>query len=179
MSNDIIELTGSQSGPTSLILAGVHGDEVCGVEAFNRLLPGLRIERGRVWCIYANPRAIAASVRFTEANLNRMFKDTAALTAAERASYEYDRAQVLKSYFSQADALLDLHASYTPVSRRFVICEPNAAGIFEYLPADLVVSGFDAIEPGGTDYYMNRIGKTGICLECGYLGDPQSTDIAE
>jgi predicted deacylase len=47
------------------------------------------------------------------------------------------------------------------------------------LPVDLVVSGFDKIEPGGTDYYMNRVGKIGICVECGYLDDPSSTEIAK
>jgi predicted deacylase len=108
-----------------------------------------------------------------------MFKPAELLSAADKASYEYERAEYLKTYLDQAETLLDIHASYTPESRRFVICEPNAADIVKYLPVDLVVSGFDQVEPGGTDYYMNSRGKIGICIECGYLGDPASVQVAE
>jgi predicted deacylase len=72
-----------------------------------------------------------------------------------------------------------VHASYVPDSKSFIICEDNAKDITQYLPAALMVSGFDAVEPGGTDYCMNAIGKIGICLECGYLGDAKSTRTAE
>lgn len=179
MFEEIVCLTGQEAGPKSIILAGVHGDETCGIEAFKKTLPDLKIERGQVLFAYGNPRAIEANKRFTEANLNRMFKNDNLLSEVEKTSYEYKRAQVLKSYLEQADALLDIHASFTPNSRPFIICEANAGGIIEYLPVDLIVSGFDEVEPGGTDYYMNSVGKIGICLECGYLGDPQATHIAE
>ena len=75
--------------------------------------------------------------------------------------------------------LLDIHASFTPNSRPFIICEENANGVIEYMPVNLIISGFDKVEPGGTDYYMNSIGKIGICVECGYLGNPESAEIAE
>ena len=74
---------------------------------------------------------------------------------------------------------MDVHASRTRRSRRFVISEPSAEGIATFLPFDLVVSGLDRVQAGGTDYYMNKKGKIGICVECGYLGDPRSTGIAE
>ncbi len=77
------------------------------------------------------------------------------------------------------DVLLDIHASFTPESRRFVICEENAKKISDFPPFDLIVSGFDVVEPGGTDYYLNKIGKIGICVECGYLDDPESINVAE
>ncbi len=176
--DEMIQLEGEEDGPTSVVLVGVHGDEVCGVRALDALLPVLKIEKGTVWFGYGNPRAIERGVRYTEQNLNRMFKDDAALSLKERMSYEYDRAQYLKEYLDRAGALLDVHASFTPDSKPFLICEPNATGIAECLPVDMVVSGFDAIQPGGTDYYMNKIGKTGICIECGYLGDPASTQRA-
>ncbi len=177
--DDAIEKVGTIAGPQSVIIAGVHGDEVCGVSAFKELLPTLSIERGTVTFLYGNPRAIAANTRLTETNLNRMFKPDTELTASERASYEYGRSRYIKTYLDKAEALLDVHASFTPESRRFAICEPKANGIAQYLPVDLVVSGFDALEPGGTDGYMERAGKIGLCIECGYLGDPFSTEIAK
>lgn len=179
MTQDVIELRGTEDGPTSMVLVGVHGDERCGIEALEALLPTLRIRSGQVFLAYGNPRAIEKNTRFTDANLNRMFKPQEALTRADLESYEYERAGFLKSYLNRADALLDVHASFTPESRRFIISEPNAASLYQYLPFQLVVSGFDQVEPGGTDYYMNRRGKAGICVECGYLGDPLSKEVAK
>ncbi|HLC70311.1 MAG TPA: hypothetical protein VJH75_04720, partial [Patescibacteria group bacterium] len=34
--------------------------------------------------------------------------------------------------------------------------------------------GWDSIEPGGTDYFMNTRGERGICVECGYNLDPEA-----
>ncbi len=179
MSKEITQIIGKKKGPTSIILAGIHGDEKCGVKALEKILPNLKIERGRVFFGYGNPSAIKANKRFIEANLNRMFKSNDLLSKDDTKSYEYQRAQFLKSYLNQTDALLDIHASFTPNSKPFVICEANARGIIEYLPINLIVSGFDKVEPGGTDYYMNSINKIGVCVECGYLNNPESIKTAE
>lgn len=179
MFEEIIQLIGKENGSTSITLVGVHGDEKCGVEALRKVLSSLEIERGRVLFGYGNPRAIEANQRFIDANLNRMFKTDNSLSKSEKQSYEYERAQFLKSYLNQADALLDIHASRTPNSKPFIICEANAKEIVNYLPVNLIVSGFDKVQPGGADYYMNSMDKIGICIECGYFGDSQSTQIAE
>jgi len=179
MREEIFQITSSQAGPTSIILAGVHGDEICGVKAVEKILPNIKINSGKVFWGYGNPRAIAVTKRFTEANLNRMFVDDNQLSTVDKNSYEYQRANFLKPYLDQAEALLDLHASSVPDSRPFAICENNAKELVRFLPIDLIVSGFDEVEPGGTDYYMNKNGKIGICLECGYLDDTRSLDRAE
>lgn len=175
----VIGIKGENERPTSIILAGVHGDEACGVKIFKEILPTLKIEKGRVLFAYGNPRAIKVNKRFVETNLNRMFKSGDLISKKDKRSYEYKRAQFLKNYLNQADALLDIHASFTSNTKPFVICETNAKDILGYLPFDFIVSGFDQVEPGGADYYMNKIGKIGICIECGYLGDIQSERIAE
>ena len=175
---DFVQLVGDKEGPVSVIIAGVHGDEKCGVIALGKLLPGLRIERGRVWFGYGNIGAIKANKRFVSCNLNRMFKNSNLFSGEEKKSYEYKRAQFIKKYLDCADALLDVHASFTPNSKPFVICEKNAKEIVKYLPVSLVVSGFDKVEPGSTDGYMNDIGKIGICMECGYLGDVKAVKMA-
>jgi succinylglutamate desuccinylase len=179
MTYEFVELSGKKNGPTSVVLGGVHGDERCGVDALKKNISNLQIDRGRVILGYGNPRSIENDVRFVDADLNRMFKQDDQLTGVEKRSYEYGRAQFLKTYLNKADALIDIHASITPDSTPFVICEPNAHPTAQFLPAELIVSGFDAIEPGGTDYYMNSIGKTGICIECGYRENPLSLKIAE
>lgn len=175
---DFIEIIGNEPGPTSVILAGVHGDERGGIDAFKKILSTLAIEKGKVFLGYGNPRAILVNKRFTEQNLNRMFKEEISLSEGEKQSYEYERAQYIKQYLNQADALLDLHSSYVPNSKPFIICEPKAYNIVEFLKPNIVVSGFDKIQPGGTDYYMNKKGGIGICVECGYLSDVESVSIA-
>ncbi|HEX3095917.1 MAG TPA: succinylglutamate desuccinylase/aspartoacylase family protein [Patescibacteria group bacterium] len=178
MEESIIEIKGEQNGPTSIILAGVHGNETCGIEAFEKILPTLKITKGKVIFAYGNPKAIKLKVRFTEANLNRMFKESSLLSATEKVSYEYGRAQELKTYFDQAENLLDIHASNTPKSKPFIICENSADTIAKYFPIELIVNGFDKLEPGGTEYYMNQNGKVGLGIECGYIKDPESLSIA-
>lgn len=177
MFDEFVTIKGQVPGPRSVVLAGVHGDEHCGIEAFKELLPSLEIERGEVVFVYGNPRALEKGVRYTEANLNRMFYDEG-VSEKEKSSYEYARAQFLKKYLDAADALLDIHSTSVPNSRRFVICEKNAERIVSYLPVPLVVSGFDNVEPGGTDYYMNINGKVGLCLEVGSHDDPEGVRIA-
>ncbi len=134
----------------------------------------LKVNRGRVLLVFGNPNAVASGKRKTEQNLNRMFKKRHLLTKAERLSYEGLRATYLKSFLDQADALLDVHASETKKTTPFVICERNGFGIAKHLPFGLMVSGFDKVSPGGTDEYMNRKGKLGLCVECGYIKDPKA-----
>lgn len=179
MYEDVIELVGTEEGPTSMVLIGVHGNERCGIDAITELLPTLKIKRGRVLIAYGNPKAIERNIRYAEANLNRLFKSDEILSEQEKGSYEYSRAQFLKKYLNQADFLLDTHASLTPNSQRFVICEDNAQNITKHLPVSLIVSGFDEVEPGGTDYYMNQQDKIGICIECGYFDDVSSKEVAK
>jgi succinylglutamate desuccinylase len=150
----IIEIVGQTDGPTSIILVGVHGDEICGPIALSKILPSLKIERGRVLFGYGNPKAIKARVRYFETNLNRMFKPEKTLSARELDSYEYNRAKFLKKYLDQADALLDIHSSSNPNSQSFIICEENAKD-------------------------MNKQGKIGICIECGNSNDPKAISLAE
>lgn len=179
MFEEITQIKGIIDGPTSIILAGVHGDEKCGVEAFKKIVPSLKIENGRVFFIYGNPRAIEKGIRMTNTNLNRMFKNDEILSKEEKEGYEYSRAQFLKKYLDQSEVLLDIHSSSNPNSKPFAICEENSKGIVEYLPIDITVSGFDNVEPGGTDYYMNSAGKIGICIECGFNDDPMAIQKAE
>lgn len=175
----IITLRGAKPGKTSVVLAGVHGNEVSGIMAFNSIIPQLSIMNGAVTFIFGNPKAIASRTRFVEQNLNRLFKPKSQLSAEEVSSYEYGRAELIKEHLNSADTLLDIHNSFTPKSEPFVICENNASAIAKILPVNKMVSGFDEVEPGGTDYYMNTLGKQGLCLECGYFDDETSHKIAE
>jgi succinylglutamate desuccinylase len=131
--------------------------------------------------LLGNPRAIAKNVRYTEENLNRMFKiDIEDYSEKEKSSYEYHRAQFLKTFFDEADALLDIHSTKN-ASQPFVFAERNADHLTDFFPKEIVriVYGIDAIEPGGTDGYMYRHNKIGICIECGQHESKDANFIAQ
>lgn len=177
--NGYLMKKGREDGPTSLIIAGNHGNEACGIKAFEKILPTLVIEKGTVFFVLGNPEAITQNKRFTEANLNRMFRKASTYTAKIKKTYEYKRAQFIKMIMKQADVSLDIHST-TNKSTPFIICEKNAKNIVEHFPKQFTktVSGFGDIEPGATDDYMNFQGKIGICVECGQHNDPKAEKVA-
>lgn len=73
----IASIRGSLSGPTLLILGGIHGNEPAGVLAANRVL--LRIQersadlRGEVVLLRGNTRALERKVRYLDGDLNRQW----------------------------------------------------------------------------------------------------------
>lgn len=177
----VATLSGPEPGPSVVIMGSVHGDEPCGPAAFERILPTLRLKRGTATFVIGNPRALAAGKRFTEANLNRMFREDALLSPEKRASYEYARSRELMPLLSGADALLDIHSSESAAADPFIVCGERSRAIAERMPFPIISWNWDAanVEPGGTDDFMERSGKIGICIECGYDEDPSSADKAE
>lgn len=177
----IVKLIGEKSsdGPISVIMAGIHGNEICGMQAFKEVLPNLKIDYGLVHFVLGNPKAIQKKVRFLDLNLNRMFKSVENYSTEEKKTYEFRKAQELKKILQNAGALLDIHSSNSESSQPFIIAERNADLIVKNLPVKTIVNGFDIVEPGGTDSYMNSIGKVGICIECGSTSSPDSIEIAK
>ncbi len=175
--DDIKKIETKKEGVSSVILAGVHGNEIAPVKILEKTLQELSIENGTLYYGYGNPKAIYENKRYIDDNLNRLFYD-GNISEKTLNAYEFGRMQLLKKYFDKSDILLDLHTSSIKNSMPFIICEPNAYEIIKYIPVEYVVSGFDKHEPGGTDYYMNKSKKIGICVECGYLDSAESENIA-
>lgn len=165
-------------GPTVLVLGGVHGDERGGIKLVRDLLSGKNIPaitKGKLIAALGNLAAIAADKRCLEHNMNRAFINAPDIACA---CVECSRAKELTTLLDEADILLDLHASFTPGTQPFLICERNALPYVGAMDMPNVCFGFDAVQPGGTDYYANRIGKVGICVECGYLSEKAGVSIA-
>lgn len=173
----VIKKIGNKPGKTTVILAGVHGNETCGIKAFNKIIPKLKIEFGKVIFIYANLKAIKQNKRFIEKNLNRCFFKSQPTEIKE--SLEGETAKEIIPYLNSTDMMLDLHASFTKDSIPFVICgEKNLkdANIFN---ADIVTYNWDLFESGSTDYYMNLKNKPAFCFECGYIKDKKCIETAK
>lgn len=88
-----------------LVLGGTHGDERLGVQLVSLLkknpIPGID-------AMIANPRAVAANIRYTESDLNRSFGNLFPGT------YETKRAKRLITISKRYDVVLDLHNTMTP-----------------------------------------------------------------
>lgn len=170
-----ITFKGHDKGKTVSIIGGIHGNERCGVEVIKELSPKIKIAAGKIHFIYGNPLAIARNVRQIDINLNRAFRPEKELSNEEKRSYERKRALEIIPLLEESDALLDLHASQSKNSTPFIICEPHSFETAKQLPFPIISCGWDKLEPGGTDYFMNQAGKIGLCAECGYSKDASST----
>lgn len=173
MDNSIIKKDSGVSGKTLAVFCGTHGNEKAGVLAVERILKDIKIKKGVVYFVFANPRVIEENKRFIEKNLNRCFLD------GQRGNcYEEERARELMEILNDVDALLDVHASNNPETTPFVITD-NGSDIARHFDFEIVATGFDAIEPGATDGYMKSNNKIGICIECGYSGkSEENADVA-
>lgn len=171
MKKTIIKKQGKKPGKTLAIFCGVHGNERAGIKTVDYLQDNLEVERGTVYLVYANPKAIEQGVRETEKNLNRCFLES----AKEGVTYEEKRACELMDLLDTCDALLDLHAynetNGEPVP--FVLTETNALDLVSKLDISTIVTGIDEVEKGGSDGYMSNQGKIGICCELGSINNPE------
>jgi len=75
---------GGGEDPSVAVVAGVHGDEPCGVRAVDRLLDDAPAVTEPVKLVVANERALDAGVRYVDADLNRSFDDDVPGDAHER-----------------------------------------------------------------------------------------------
>jgi len=103
-------------GPHVLLTALVHGNEICGAIALDRLLSdGVRPERGRLSLAFVNVAAYQrfdpsdpAASRFADEDFNRVW--SAEVLDGQRQSRELSRARELRALVDSADLLLDIHS---------------------------------------------------------------------
>ena len=169
----IITIDSNKPGKILTIMGGVHGNEICGPDALRKLIAmfarkELHLISGKLQLIFGNLAAMATGERKTQMDLNRAFRPESSLTLDETFTYERQRALQLMPYLEKSDVLLDIHSSMTNKSTPFIICEKQSFAVAERLPFPIRSYGWDKIQPGGTDYFVNKSGGMGICIECGY-----------
>lgn len=104
-------------GPHVMLLALMHGNEICGAIALDRLQrAGLRPARGRLTLAFANIAAYLsfnrnepAVSRYLDQDMNRVW-DESALEGPQH-SRELARARVLRPLIDTVDYLLDIHST--------------------------------------------------------------------
>lgn len=166
-------------GKNLLVCVAIHGNELCGLRAVERVLPSLTLIRGSLTVIVGNPRAMERGVRYVDTNLNRLFRRDDQVSESLRTTYEYQRSRELMPYITAADAVLDIHSSGTPGAPPFVIANAYGLPKAELLGFPLVSYGWGEVEPGGTEDYAEKLGISAYCVECGYHNDESAIARAE
>lgn len=180
----------AEPGPTVLVQALTHGNEICGAIALARLLRGgFRPRRGRLITVFAN---LAAFDRFdrldpfrsrlVDEDLNRVWADE--VLAGPRDSVELRRARALRPFVDSADFVLDIHSMSEPC-RPLMVCgtvDKNADYARQLgVPAILLLdtghpAGLRMVERGGFGDPASP--KRALLIECGQHWEAAAADVA-
>jgi predicted deacylase len=179
-----------RAGPTVMVQALTHGNEICGAIALDALLgepPTLR--QGSLTLAFANVEAFARfdaaaphRSRFVDEDYNRVWADDQLFGSRE--SVELRRARALRPFVDAADLLLDIHSMHEPC-RPIMVCgtvDKNAAYARELgVPADLLIdtghpAGLRMVERGGFGDPASP--KRALLIECGQHWEASARDVA-
>lgn len=178
-------------GPTVMLVALTHGNELCGALALDWLLRhDVRPLRGRLVLAFANVQAFDRfdpadpfASRYVDEDLNRVWDD--AVLRGPRQSAELQRARSLRPFIDGADLLLDLHSMQEPGAPALTICGmsdksvPLARALGQ--PATLLVdtghaAGLRLIDRGG--FADPASPRQAVLVECGAHWETASADLA-
>lgn len=181
-------------GPALLLFGGIHGNEICGIEALHRLKSelesgALQLSCGSVTLVpVCNPEAHRQDRRFVEENLNRIFT-----RHDNPANYEQRLANELTVLVETHDALLDLHDvpqgdhafTFIDYETPQNIALAQAMGlsfwitgwpeVFKTCPSPV---GYGAITGQDTQACAQTAGKPSILIECGLRKSVASIEVA-
>ena len=188
-----ITYSAEDKGPWVLVLGAVHGNEVCGTKAIERIMQefdsgALKLERGHVEFVpVANPRAFQSGQRYIERNLNRYF-----LPVERPEIYEAKLNNILCPMIEACDYLIDLHST-TAGGVPFASVEGDNEDenrLAAAMGAEVLLYGWHEAyaasgradpnpdESIGTTAYARRYGAKAVLLECGQHKCDGSVDVA-
>jgi uncharacterized protein len=180
-----VRITGKAEGPRVVMFSGVHGDEVSGIHALEKLFFDLfagsrTLERGSLTLVRANELAMAHERRYVKYNVNRMFREDYG-PEIDRSAYEFVRVQELKPFLANCDYFLDFHSA--PIAQEpFVVAEKNCAEFYAKLGIPRIISGWSQFSGGAiggdAENYADAQGAISATLESGSHFDKGSNDVA-
>ncbi len=177
-------------GPSVMVQALTHGNEICGAIALDWLLEqNFRPQRGTLTLAFANVAAYARfdpadpfPSRLVDEDYNRVWADET--LAGPGNTVELRRARELLPFVDAADLLLDIHSMSEPC-RPLMVCgtvDKNAAYARELgVPADLLIdtghpAGVRMVDRGG--FGDPQSPKRALLIECGQHWEQAAADVA-
>ncbi|HEY6630503.1 MAG TPA: succinylglutamate desuccinylase/aspartoacylase family protein [Rhizobiaceae bacterium] len=181
----VVRIKGDAAGPRVVMFCGIHGDEVSGIHAIEKLFYDLfagsrSLARGSLVLARANAAAFKAGRRYVKHNMNRLFADAYG-PEIDRTSYEFRRVQELKPLLEHCDYFLDFHSA--PLADHpFIVAEQRAVEFYRRLGIPRIMTGWSKFSSGpiggDTENYANARGAISATLESGSHFDKASNDIA-
>jgi succinylglutamate desuccinylase len=181
----IAELRGGASGPTLIVIGGMHGNEPAGIVAAREALAAVdaRGVRGEIVALIGNLRATLIGRRFIAQDLNRMW--TADRLAAARAGGSPDPemhelaelAGMIEQVIARARGpvfVLDLHTTSAP-GFPFAVVGPTPA--HRQLAAAFPLPGILGLEETLTGVLTRYLGERG-CVTLAIEGGQHTTSAA-
>lgn len=183
-------LDSGRAGPHALINAVLHGNEISGAAAIDRLLRlGVRPARGRLTLVLANAAAYRCfdpahpyASRFLDEDMNRLW--SGAVLDGPRTSQELRRARQLRPLYEAADALLDLHSmggDSPPMALCGLLPRGHELARRMGVPGWVVADGGHAGGRRLIEYgpFADSGGMaTAVLVECGQHWQPETADMA-
>ncbi|MBT9499778.1 MAG: succinylglutamate desuccinylase/aspartoacylase family protein [Burkholderiaceae bacterium] len=183
-------LDSGKPGPTVMIQALTHGNELCGAIALDWLFKqNITPLQGKLVLAFANVEAYArfdaknpSSSRFCDEDLNRVWADDVLFGKGD--SVELRRARALVPFIDAADYLLDIH-SMQEACRPLMVCgmQDKGAAFAKRLgmPGDLLIdtghpSGLRMRDRGGFGDPLSL--RNALLIECGQHWEQSSADVA-
>lgn len=189
-------------GPSTMVQALTHGNELCGAIALDSLLDALLASplagrlapvRGTLTLAFANVAAYERwnpgapdHSRYVDEDYNRVWADS--VLSGPRDSVELHRARALRPFVDAADFLLDLHSMHEPC-RPIMVCGATGRGGDKSaafarrlgVPDVLLVdtghpAGLRMIERGPFGDPADQ--RTALLIECGQHWERAAADVA-
>lgn len=175
---------GDHPGKHLLVLGAIHGNEICGTRAMERLIKEIEggkiaLRTGKVTFVpLCNPKAYENKTRYFEENLNRVFKDhPLPLT------YEQRLANEITPFFESADYLLDIHSQHVD-GEPFCLIDDDSKAFVDFVSAlcpKHVFFDWNTLYPDGdytTESFARSLNMVATTIECGKHNNPKSIEVA-
>jgi succinylglutamate desuccinylase len=180
--NHIWQVSAQADGPRVVVIGGMHGNELTGIEVVKALMADFdsgaaTLQRGTLTIMIGNPKAIERGTRGSEdhADLNRMFNPDR-LAGGPDGTYEDARAREMAPYLRKADVSIDLHSTNKP-SEPFIASRVDARheAIYRWFDTTKVVGDTTYAVGGGapatSDDIVDLSGGVGVAYESGQAAD--------
>lgn len=175
------------SGPTVIVIGGMHGNEPAGILAMQKLLseitPKEQELKGSLHCLGGNLGALAQQKRFTEEDLNRIWTQQRMERLKASEDIPSPEEKELRELKNMIDTLLDnkgpvylidLHTTSGPTQPFMIIDDTLVNRRFaRHFPLPLVL-GLDEYLPGTLLSYYRSRGLITIGMEGGQHDDPRA-----
>ena len=182
----IIAKLGKKSIKKMIIVGGMHGNEINGVEAIEQILPRLKEvfddDTGEIWFLKGNEPALKAGERFVDKDLNRLWLDEY-IHNGDTSVADYQSLRVLHDLIvndicqSRFDNcfFLDLH-TFSAQSGIFAIPAGNQKSLeFAHSFGVPFIEHLSDSLPGTALSYFGRKGMTSVVFEGGTHSTPEAT----